>query len=64
MPTLKFIVSLDPLEREGEPSGNSKKALLDAWAKEKGVQIYSLAEGNSAFWIFFGLITGNRADGI
>ncbi|PWW74817.1 acetyl-CoA synthetase-like protein [Tuber magnatum] len=48
LPTLRFIVSLDPLEREGEPSGNTKKALLGAWAKEKDVQIYSLAEGSTS----------------
>jgi len=55
IPTLTFIVSLDPLEQEGEPSANSKKALLGAWAKEKGVRIYSLAEGSLAFLnIFFG----------
>ncbi|CAZ84956.1 unnamed protein product [Tuber melanosporum] len=47
VPALKFIVSLDPLEREGEPSGNTKKALLGAWAEEKGIQIYSLAEVES-----------------
>ncbi|KAG0634663.1 hypothetical protein HOY80DRAFT_894542 [Tuber brumale] len=47
IPTLRFIVSLDPLEREGEPSGYTKKTLLGAWAKEKGVQIYSLAEVES-----------------
>jgi long-chain acyl-CoA synthetase len=42
-PTLKFIVSFDPLEA-GESPGCTKKSLLAAWAKEKGVQIFSMEE--------------------
>jgi hypothetical protein len=45
LPTLKFIVSMDPLEEEGETVGRTKRALLAAWAGEKGVKIYSFTEG-------------------
>lgn len=41
LPTLKFIISMDPLE-DGEPVGNTKKALLGAWAAKEGVQLYSI----------------------
>ncbi|KAI9886061.1 MAG: Peroxisomal membrane protein pex16 [Watsoniomyces obsoletus] len=40
-PTLRFIVSVDPLD-EGELPGQSKLALLGAWAAEAGVEIHSL----------------------
>lgn len=42
-PTLKVIISLDPLDA-GEPTGYSKLALLGELAKEHGVQIYSMAD--------------------
>ncbi len=43
VPTLKLIISLDPLDA-GEPAGHSKMALLSQLAKERGIQIYSLAD--------------------
>ncbi|KAI9834509.1 MAG: hypothetical protein M1826_002663 [Phylliscum demangeonii] len=42
-PTLKLIVSLDPLDH-GERPGESKGALLSAWAEQVGIQITDLAE--------------------
>lgn len=45
LPTLKFIVSMDPLEEEGEAMGRTKRALLGAWGEQKGVKIYSFTEG-------------------
>lgn len=35
---------MDPLVGEGEAPGNSKKAILGAWAAEKGVALYTMAE--------------------
>ncbi len=43
VPSLKLIISLDPLDA-GEPAGCSKVALLGQLAKERGVQLYSLAD--------------------
>ena len=43
LPTLKIIISLDPLDI-GEQEGHSKKALLNALAADLGVHIYSLSE--------------------
>ncbi|KAH8888195.1 long-chain fatty acid CoA ligase-like protein [Thozetella sp. PMI_491] len=43
LPTLKLIISLDPLDA-GEPIGYSKQALLRSAAAEHGIQIYSLAD--------------------
>ncbi|KAI5787130.1 hypothetical protein EDC01DRAFT_174288 [Geopyxis carbonaria] len=43
VPTLKVIISMDPLD-DGEAPGHSKKALLSAWAAEKGVEIYEMTE--------------------
>ncbi len=40
-PTLRFIVSVDPLDG-GELPGQSKLALLGAWAAEAGVEIHTL----------------------
>ncbi|KAK4216257.1 hypothetical protein QBC37DRAFT_97774 [Rhypophila decipiens] len=43
VPTLKLIVSLDPLDA-GEPSGHSKGAILNASAAALGIKIYSMEE--------------------
>ncbi|OAA67858.1 long-chain-fatty-acid-ligase 1 [Niveomyces insectorum RCEF 264] len=43
VPSLKLIVSVDPLDA-GEPAGCSKGALLRALAGEHGIQLYDLAE--------------------
>ncbi|KAL8833046.1 MAG: hypothetical protein Q9170_004551 [Blastenia crenularia] len=43
LPTLKFIISLDPLEN-GEQEGHSKHALLNMLAAEVGVKIYSIEQ--------------------
>ncbi|KAJ4307117.1 medium-chain fatty acid-CoA ligase faa2 [Collariella sp. IMI 366227] len=43
VPSLKFIISLDPLDA-GEMTGHSKRELLNATAAAVGVQIYSMAE--------------------
>lgn len=41
VPSLKIIISLDPLDA-GEPDGHSKLALLNNAAAELGIQIYSM----------------------
>jgi long-chain acyl-CoA synthetase len=41
LPSLKVIISLDPLE-SGEPDGYSKQAMLSALAADWDVQIYSI----------------------
>lgn len=43
VPTLKVIISLDPLDA-GEQAGHSKHAVLGKLAKDAGVQLYSMAE--------------------
>ncbi|KAI1817566.1 AMP-binding enzyme [Poronia punctata] len=43
LPGLKLIVCMDPLDA-GEQAGHSKKAILEAIAKQNGVQIWSMAE--------------------
>lgn len=43
VPTLKLIISLDPLD-VGEPAGTSKSALLNATAAPLGLQIFSLGD--------------------
>jgi long-chain acyl-CoA synthetase len=43
VPSLKLIISLDPLEA-GEPTGHSKLSLLNATAANVGVQIFSMAD--------------------
>lgn len=43
VPTLKLIISLDPLDN-GEPAGTSKHALLNAAAAPLGVKIFSMTE--------------------
>ncbi|KAL2258006.1 hypothetical protein VTK26DRAFT_8847 [Humicola hyalothermophila] len=43
LPTLKIIISLDPLEA-GEMTGHSKRELLNATAAQHGIQIFSMAE--------------------
>lgn len=43
LPTLKFIVSLDPLD-DSDPLGYSKRAILQSIAAEHDVAIYSLDE--------------------
>ncbi|KAK6341041.1 hypothetical protein TWF696_009351 [Orbilia brochopaga] len=43
MPSLKFIIAMDSID-DGELPGNRKKDLLDAWAREKGVEILSIEE--------------------
>ncbi|KAL8867673.1 MAG: hypothetical protein Q9174_005508 [Haloplaca sp. 1 TL-2023] len=46
LPSLKIIISLDPLE-DGEREGHSKLALLNALAVDLGVKIYSLQQVES-----------------
>ena len=41
LPTLKVIISLDPLDN-GEINGHSKLSLLNALAEDSGVKIYSM----------------------
>jgi long-chain acyl-CoA synthetase len=43
LPSLKFIVSLDPLDA-GELPGQKKKDLLDVWAHEQGVKLYCIED--------------------
>ncbi|KAK3946204.1 putative long-chain-fatty-acid--CoA ligase [Diplogelasinospora grovesii] len=43
VPSLKLIISLDPLEA-GEPTGHSKLSLLNAAAADHGIQIYSMEQ--------------------
>ena len=43
IPSLKVIISLDPLE-QGEREGHSKLALLNAMASETNVKIYSIEQ--------------------
>ena len=43
LPSLKVIISLDPLEN-GERDGHSKLALLNAMAENSGVKIYSIEQ--------------------
>ena len=43
LPSLKIIISLDPLE-QGEREGYSKLALLNAMASDLGVKIYSIEQ--------------------
>jgi long-chain acyl-CoA synthetase len=43
LPTLKVLISLDPLDA-GEQDGHSKAAVLSALAAEHGIKIYSMAE--------------------
>ena len=43
LPSLKIIISLDPLD-QGEPQGYSKLAVLNDLASESGVKIYSIQE--------------------
>jgi long-chain acyl-CoA synthetase len=41
LPSLKMIISIDPLDA-GERPGYSKRAILESMAKDLGIQIYSL----------------------
>jgi len=43
-PSLKLVVSLDPLEEAGEQVGTSKKALLNAMASQVGLKILQMSE--------------------
>lgn len=43
VPSLKLIISLDPLDA-GEMSGHSKLSLLNATAAQHGIQIFSMAD--------------------
>ncbi|KAL1894574.1 medium-chain fatty acid-CoA ligase faa2 [Sporothrix stenoceras] len=43
VPTLKLIVSIDPLDN-GEPEGLSKGALLTKMASDHGIKIFSMSE--------------------
>jgi long-chain acyl-CoA synthetase len=43
VPTLKIIISMDPLDA-GEPAGHSKRDLLNKAAAEQGIQIFSMEE--------------------
>ncbi|KAI9782198.1 MAG: hypothetical protein M1839_005312 [Geoglossum umbratile] len=43
LPSLKFIVSLDPLDA-GELPGQTKKSILDAWGHEQGVELYYIGD--------------------
>lgn len=42
-PTLKIIISMDPLDDDDRP-GHSKKDMMTVWAKEKGVIIHDINE--------------------
>lgn len=46
LPNLKVVISMDPLhaERDHEEPGQSKKDLLEAWAKELDIGLYSMQE--------------------
>lgn len=41
-PTLKLVISMDPLTSEGELPGTSKKDLLDGLAADNGIQIHEM----------------------
>jgi long-chain acyl-CoA synthetase len=43
VPSLKLIISLDPLD-SGEMAGHSKQSLLSATAAQHGIQIFSMAD--------------------
>jgi long-chain acyl-CoA synthetase len=43
LPTLKIIVSMDPLDH-GDQNGHSKRAILSSMAAEHGITIYSMSE--------------------
>ncbi|KAK0706860.1 hypothetical protein B0T26DRAFT_680480 [Lasiosphaeria miniovina] len=43
VPSLKLIISLDPLDA-GEPAGHSKLSLLNAAAAQVGIQIHSMGD--------------------
>ncbi|EGX43464.1 hypothetical protein AOL_s00215g200 [Orbilia oligospora ATCC 24927] len=43
LPSLKYIIAMDSID-DGELPGNRKQDLLNAWAKEKGVEILSLLD--------------------
>ncbi|EME85797.1 uncharacterized protein MYCFIDRAFT_41272 [Pseudocercospora fijiensis CIRAD86] len=43
-PSLKLIISLDPLSIEGELPGTSKKDLLNTMAAQHGIQIHEIKE--------------------
>lgn len=43
-PTLKLIISLDPLSAEGELPGTSKKDILSALAAQHGVQVHDMRD--------------------
>jgi long-chain acyl-CoA synthetase len=43
IPGLKLIVCMDPLDA-GEQAGHSKRAILDAIAKQNGIQIWSMED--------------------
>ena len=43
VPSLKIIVSMDSLNA-GEAPGHTKKAILGAWAVEKGVALYDMSD--------------------
>ena len=43
LPTLKLIISMDPLDA-GEAQGHSKAALLSQLAEQHGIKIYSMAQ--------------------
>lgn len=43
VPTLKLIITLDPLE-DGEMTGHSKRELLNQLAAEAGIQIFSMVD--------------------
>lgn len=43
-PSLKLIISLDPLSTEGELPGTSKKDILNALAAQHGIQIHEMKD--------------------
>ncbi|PSR79272.1 hypothetical protein BD289DRAFT_104305 [Coniella lustricola] len=43
VPTLKLIITLDPLD-QGDMAGHSKRDLLNKLAADKGIQIFSITE--------------------
>ncbi|EPS43027.1 hypothetical protein H072_2989 [Dactylellina haptotyla CBS 200.50] len=43
LPCMKYIIAMDSID-DGELAGSRKQDLLEAWGKEKGVQILSLTD--------------------
>ncbi|KAN0072578.1 hypothetical protein V8E54_009507 [Elaphomyces granulatus] len=43
LPTLQFIISLDPID-SGELAGHSKRTILESFAADQGISIYTIDE--------------------